>query len=105
MWPLQEADISFMPHAVLGYAVSTQSRGISVETDVSFADISSLPSSVGSVGNMPRPSDQPKPGDYESAMGEMTLESASLTGAVEPDIEVTGQNLGTEAQEDGVSKE
>ena len=48
------ADISLMPHAVLGYAMST---GSSVETDVSFADISSLPSSVGSAGDMPRPSD------------------------------------------------
>ena len=23
MWPLQQAEISFMPHAVLGYAMST----------------------------------------------------------------------------------
>ena len=53
MWPLQQADISFMSHAVLGYAVSTRLRGTSVETDVSFADISSLPSSLGSVGDMP----------------------------------------------------
>ena len=94
-----------MPHAVLGYAVSTQLRGTSVETDVSFTDISSLPSSVISAGDMPRLGDRPKPGDYESAMGEMTLESASLTGAVELDIEVVGHNLETEAQEDGASKE
>ena len=53
MWPLQQADISFMAHAVLGYAVLTRLRGTSVETDVSFADISSLPSSVGLAGDMP----------------------------------------------------
>ena len=55
MQPLQQADISFKPHAVLGYAASTQSRGTLVETDVSFAEISSLPSSVSLVGDMPRP--------------------------------------------------
>ena len=57
MQPLQQADISFIPDAVLGYAVSTQLRGTSVETDVSFADISSLPLSVGLAGDMHRPSD------------------------------------------------
>ena len=75
-----------------------------METDVSFADISSLPSSVGLVGDMPQPDYQPKSGDYESAMGEMTLESASLTGVVEPDVEVVGHNPETEAQEDGVDE-
>ena len=54
MQPLQQADISFMSHAILGYAASTQSRGTLVETDVSFAEISSLPLSVGLVGDMPR---------------------------------------------------
>ena len=48
MWPLQQADISFMPHAVLGYAVLTRSRSTSVTTDISCPDISLLPSSVGS---------------------------------------------------------
>ena len=38
-------------------------------------------------------------------MGEMTLESASLTGAVEVDVNVAGQNPETEAKEDGVNKE
>ena len=55
MQPLQQADILFMPHAVLGYAVLTQSRHTSVETDISCADISSLSSSVGLAGDMPRP--------------------------------------------------
>ena len=104
MRPLQQADISFMPLAVLGYAVSTQSRGASVETDVLFADISSLPQSVGWAGDMPQLGDQPKPEDYEFAMGEMTLESASSTGAIEPNIEAVKQNLETEAQEDGVDE-
>ena len=38
-------------------------------------------------------------------MGEMTLDSASSTGAVEPDIETIEKNLQAEAQEDGVDKE
>ena len=50
--PLQQVDISFMPHAVLGYAASTQSRSTSIETDVSLTDISSLPSSVCCAGDM-----------------------------------------------------
>ena len=58
MWPLQQAEISFMPHAVLGYAMSTKLRRTSVETDISCTDISSLPSSVGSAGDMPQPDNQ-----------------------------------------------
>ena len=38
-------------------------------------------------------------------MGEMTFESASLTGAVEADVEVVGGNPEAEAQEDGVDKQ
>ena len=96
---MQQADISFMPHAVLGYASSTRSRSTLVETDVSLTDISSLPLSVCLAGDMPWPDHQPKPGDYESAMGEMTLESASLTRAVVPDVEVVGCSSETESQE------
>ena len=99
MMPLQQVDISFMPHAILGYAASTRSRSTLVETDVLLADISSLPLSVCSAGDMPRPDHQLKPGDYESAMGEMMLESVSSTRAVEPDVKVE-----TEAQEDGVKE-
>ena len=43
-----------MPHTVLGYATSIRLRSTSVEMDISCADISSLPSSVGSAGDMPR---------------------------------------------------
>ena len=53
---------------------------------------------------MPPLDHRPKPGDYKLAMGEMTLESASSTGAVELDIEVVGCNPETEAQEDGVDE-
>ena len=70
-----------------------------METDVSLADISLLPSSVCSAGDMPRPDHLLKPEDYESAMGEMMLESASSTGAAEPDIKVE-----TKAQEDSVKE-
>ena len=60
---------------------------------------------MGSAGHMPQPDNQPQLGDYKSAMGEMTLDSASLTGAVEPDIKTVKNNLETEAQEDRVAKE
>ena len=49
---LMVLDIAFTPQAVLGVLVSTQSRSTSLETDVSLADISLLPSSVGSAGDM-----------------------------------------------------
>ena len=38
-------------------------------------------------------------------MGEMTLDSASSTGAVEPDVKTMEKNPEAEAQEDGVDKE
>ena len=41
--------------------------------DISCADISSLPLSVGPAGDMPQPDSQPRLSDYESAMGGMTL--------------------------------
>ena len=105
MQPLQQAEISFMPHAVLRHAMSTQLRSTSVKTDISCANISSLLSSVGSAGDMPQPDNQLQLGDYESAMGEMTLDSASLTRAVEPDIKTIEKSLEAETQEDGVDKE
>ena len=55
MQPKQQAEISFMPHAILGYATSIRLRSTSVQTDISCADMSSLSSSVGSAGDMPRP--------------------------------------------------
>ena len=81
MRPLQQVDILFIPHAVLGYTALTQSKSTSVETDVSLADISSLPLSVCSTGDMPQPDRQSRPGDYKSAKGEMMLESGSSSGA------------------------
>ena len=54
MRPLEQTEISFMPHAVLGYGTSVQSS-TSIETDVSCADISSLPLSVCSAGDMLQP--------------------------------------------------
>ena len=52
MRPLKQLEISFQPHAVLGYGTSVR-LSTSIETDVSCADISSLPSRVCSVGDMP----------------------------------------------------
>ena len=53
MQPLQQAEISFMPHALLGYVTLIQSKSTSVETNISCTDISLLLSSVGSAGDMP----------------------------------------------------
>ena len=94
-----------MPHAVLGYAVLTRSRTTSVETDISCPDISSLPSSVGSAEDMPQPDNRLQLGDYELAMGEMMLDSASSTRAAELDIKAVEKNPEAEDQEDGVDKE
>ena len=51
---------------------------------------------------MSRPDDQPR--DYESAMGGMTLDSASSTGAREQDIEDMEKNPEVKTK-DGVNKE
>ena len=91
-----------MPHAVLGYSTSIRSS-TSIKTDVLCANVSSLPSSVCSAGDMPQPDDQPR--DYESAMGGMTLDSASSTGTGEQDIKDMQKNLDIETEEDGVNKE
>ena len=75
MWPLQQADISFMLHSVFGYAVSTLSRGTSVKTDISCADISSLPSSVGSAGDMPQPDNRPQLGRNDTGVSQFNQSS------------------------------
>ena len=80
MQPLQQAEISLMPHAVLGYATSIRSRSTSVETDAQL-------------------------GNYESAMGGMTLDFASSTGTGEPDIEEMEKSPEVETGEDGVNRE
>ena len=91
-----------MPHAMLGYGTSVR-LSTSIETDVLCVDILSLPSSLCSAGDMPQPDNQPK--DYKSAMGEMTLDSASLTGTGEQDIEDMEKNPDVETEEGGVDKE
>ena len=91
-----------MPHAVLGYGTSVRSSA-SIKTDVSCVDTSSLPSRICSAGDMPRHDDQPK--DYESAMGGMTLDSASSTGTGEQDIEDMKKNPDVKTEEGGVNKE
>ena len=71
--------------------------------DISCANISSLPLSVCSVGDISRPDDRPR--DYESAMGGMTLDSASSTGTGEQDIKDMEKNPEVETEEDGINKE
>ena len=51
MRPLEQLDISFQPHAMLGYGISVQSN-TSIKMDMSSVDISSLPSSMCSAGDM-----------------------------------------------------
>ena len=60
---------------------------------------------MGSAGDMPPPDNRLQLGDYESAMGVMTLDSVSSTGAVEPNVKAVEKNPEAEAQEDGVNKE
>ena len=91
-------EISFKPHTVLGYATLIRWRSTSVEMDISCADISSLPSSVGSAGDMPRPGT--RLGNKESAMGGMTLNSVSSTGVGEQDIKEMEKNSEVEMEED-----
>ena len=102
MRPLGQVDISFRPHAVLGYATSTQSRGTSVETDVSTTDISLLPSSVCSAGDKLKQVNQPHLKDYGSTLGEITLDSTHLTSGNDNgnDIETSGQGAKGEVQKD-----
>ena len=66
-------------------------------------DVSSLPSSVYLAGDMPQPDDQPR--DYKSAMGGMTLDSASLRGTGEQDIEDMEKNPDVKTEEGRVVKE
>ena len=94
--------ISFMPHAVLGYGTSVQSS-TSIKTDVLCVDISSLSSSICSAGDLPQPDDRPK--DYESAIGGMTLDSASSTEAGEQDIEDMEKNPDVKTEEGRINKE
>ena len=91
-----------MPHAALGYRTSIRSS-TSIKTDVSCADVSSLPSGICSAGDMPQPDDQPT--DYESAMGGMTLDLASSTGTGEQDIEDMEKNPDVKTEEGRVDKE
>ena len=66
------------------------------------ADISLLPSSICSAGDMSPPDDRPR--DYESAMGGMTLDSASSTATGKQDIKGMEKNPEVET-ENGVDKE
>ena len=91
-----------MPHAVLGYGTSVQ-PSTSIKIDVPCADISSLPLSICSAGDMPQHDNQPK--DYESAMEGMTLDSASSTGTGEQDIEDMEKNPDVKTKEGRIDKE
>ena len=51
MRPLKQAEISLMPHAILGYSTSIQ-LSTSIETDILCANVSLLPLSICSMGDM-----------------------------------------------------
>ena len=68
-------DITFLSQAILGSAVSTWLRSALLEMDVSLADISSLPLSVGSAGDMHQCGIQ----DLEVEMEIATSEAGELT--------------------------
>ena len=70
MRQLMVLDITFSSQAVLGSTVLTWSRSTSFEMDVSLADISSLPSSVGSAEDMHRCERQDSEADMEIATSE-----------------------------------
>ena len=92
-----------MSHAVLGYATSIRSRNTSVEMDISCADISLLPSCVGSAGDMPQCETQL--GNYESVMGGMSLDLVSSTRVGEQDVKEMEKNPEVKTEEDRVNKE
>ena len=52
MHPLSVISIAFSAHSVLALAASSQSRSTSLEMDISLADLSLLPSSVESAGDL-----------------------------------------------------
>ena len=58
MHPISAIGIAFSVHLVLASAALSQSRSTSLETDVSLVNLSSLPSSVGSAGDLARKVDQ-----------------------------------------------
>ena len=98
MRPLKQTEISFMPHAVLGYGTSVR-LSISVKTDVSCVDISLLPLSVCSAWDLPQPK------DYESTMEGMTLDPASLTEKEEQNVKGMEKNPDVETEGGRVHKE
>ena len=58
MHPLLAIGLTFSPHAMLATASSLQSQSISLETDVSLADLSSLPLSIGSARDLAQKTEQ-----------------------------------------------
>ena len=74
MCPLSAISIAFSAHSILALAALSRSRCTSLETDISLADLSSLPSSVGSAGDLVQKADQ------EADMEVSTVGAEVLTG-------------------------
>ena len=100
--PLEQLDISFQPHTVLGYGASVQSI-TSIKMDMSSADISSLPLGMCSAGDLTQWSDRPK--DYESAMGGMTLDSTNSIETGVWDVKDMEKEPEVEKEQSKVDKE
>ena len=58
MHPLSVIGITFSAHYILALATLSQSRSTSLKTDISLANLSSLPSSVELAGDLAQKADQ-----------------------------------------------
>ena len=74
MHPISVIGITFSVHLVLALTALSRSLSTSLGTDVSLADLSSLPSSVGSAGDLAQKVDQ------EADMEVSTAEAKVQTG-------------------------
>ena len=74
MHPLSVIGITFSAHSILALAASSQSRSTSLKTDISLADLSLLPSSVGLAGDLAQKVGQ------EADMEVSTVGAEVLTG-------------------------
>ena len=72
--PLSVIGITFSAHPVLALATSSQSRSTSLEPDISLANLSLLPSSVGLAGDLTQKADQEADMEISTAGAEVLTE-------------------------------
>ena len=71
MHPLSVISITFSAHSVPALAASSRSRSTSLKTDVSLANLSSLPSSVGLARNLAQKANQEADKEVSTAGAEV----------------------------------